>query len=270
MKSMKRIYSEQNLEQTNRFLAEIIYSRKVTSATGETRPLSAEISRQEMLFVLDIMAHLNPCRSVLEIGCAYGISSIVLAHGLAKNGPDFTYTILDPNQSSGFANIGRDNIRKAGFTNFDLREVGSEVELPKLWAKGEKYDLIFQDGLKTMDHCLLEFHYLDRLLRVGGMLIYDDVDRFSMNRFIRYISLYPHWEIVASAGQRWQSRSATLLAVVKKVVHYLTAFIPSSVALEFISDSVLRLDESLGLDASMIALRKIAPDTREYSWNVKF
>ncbi len=207
---------------------------------------------------------------VLEIGCAYGVSSIVISEALSRFAQDPFYIILDPYQSSYFNNCGIHNLNLAGFNSFELLERGSELALPEFLTNGNTFDFIFQDGMKTMDHSMLEFHYLDRLLRVGGVLVYDDVDRWHMNRFIRYISQYPHWKIIACAGQKWQSLSRKSLSMIKSMLCPLFSFIPRTLALEFLSDSLLRSDKSLGLNSSMIALRKVADDPRDYTWNTKF
>ena len=264
-------YTERNLAEINPLLASIIYSRKTCTNSANDRPLIAEVSREELFFLYDFIKSRPEVRHVLEIGCAMGISSVAILSALKTGNGSFSLLSCDPYQDSDvYSNIGRRHVALAGFTQFECPNIGSETLLPQLVAEHRRYDMVFQDGLHTLDHSLLEFHYIDRLTRVGGFVVYDDVDMNHMNRFIRYISLYPHWELIACAGRPAWSAGRRLLGVCKAMFSPIVRCIPRNLGLEFFSDTLYRLDGSLGLNSSMIALRKTAEDSRTYTYNAKF
>ena len=130
----------------------------------------------------------NPaiCKT-LEIGCAYGISSLFICLS-AEGRCNFSHTIIDPFQFSQWKGIGVNNLKLAGVQNYKLVEKKSEFALPELLEKGEgKFDFIFIDGWHTFDHTLVDCFYSTRLLRVGGILVIDDVAYPSVARVVNYL-----------------------------------------------------------------------------------
>ena len=260
--------TDENLSAIHPLLADIIYNRRAYLPDGTPRPLISEISRSEMFFIYSKILGMPQCQNVLEIGCAMGLSSLVIDAALAARGNQACqHWIVDPYQETSWQSIGVGHLRRAGFTNWKLFPAGSELALPQIMQGGEKFDFIFQDGMHTFDHCLLEFHYFDRILRTGGLLLYDDVDNIGVNRFIRYISLYPHWRIVACADRPAWSRGRKTLSHVQRLISPLLKVLPRRLAIEFFSDALLRPHAQLGLDSSMIALQKIGDDERPYDFN---
>lgn len=263
MNKVKHWSHEENLTAIHPLLADIVYNRQAYLPDGNRYPLGVEISRAEMFFIYSHILGMEHCQDVLEIGCAMGISSLVIEAALKARGNTISHhLIIDPFQNSQWKNIGVEHLRLAGFSNYELLPLKSEIALPDIMQREDRYDFIFQDGMHTLDHCLLEFHYLDRILKIGGLLIYDDIDNISMNRFIRYISLYPHWEIVSCAGKPSWPRSRYLLNLFRRSLSPFLKVIPRRIAIELLSDTILRPDEHLGLNSSMIALRKIGNDER--------
>lgn len=256
MKIERYLHNGRNLREINQLLAEIVYSRKVTTPGGEALPLDSEITQDEIFFLYDAIRNDPDCRSVLEIGCAMGVSSLAIAAALSGKGDGTSHVICDPWQSKAWKGLGVAHLRRGGFSNFEFLEAGSEEALPFLYKEKRCFDLVFQDGMHTFDHALLEFFYIDRLTRVGGLVIYDDVDTYSINRFVRYVSLYPHWEIVACAGTPAWGVGRRAGNVLKALLHPAFSLLPRRLAIEFVSDAILRSDRGLGLDSSMIALRK--------------
>ena len=267
---MKRFKADKvDLATIHPLLADIVYNRRVYLPDGRTEELRAEVSRQEMAFIQTQIAGLDICRNVLEIGMAMGISALVIEAALDARGGG-VHLIIDPYQSTQWRGIGVEHLRRAGFTRWVLVESGSEIALPRLVEQSREFDLIFQDGMHTFDHCMLEFHYLDRLLRPGGLLLYDDIDCYHLNRLIRYVSLYPHWEIAACAGSPCWSRGRKAFDAICRFAAPVLSLFPRQWAIEVFSDALLRPNRRLGLDSSMIALRKTGNDTRGFSYKEKF
>jgi len=263
-------YCQQKLTEIDPVLAEIVYSRKVRDEDGTSHPLKSEISREEMFFLFDHIRTRSDCRRVLEIGCAMGVSSLVISAALKKKQGDTFHLICDPWQETVWRKIGLRNLEKAGYRNIECWSIGSESALPRLYERREQFDFVFQDGMHTFDHAMMEFFYIDRIIRVGGTIVYDDVDVYSINRFIRFVSLYPHWKIVACVGVPAWGIGRRLANLFKWCLYPVICVLPRNIAIEFVSDSVLRPDRALGLNSSMLALEKTAEFPNGYLHKEKF
>ena len=75
-------------------------------------------------------------------------------------------------------------------------EEGSEFALPKLLAEGRKFDFALIDSWHTFDHALLEFYFINRMLDLGGVVVFDDAQFPAVRRVIKYVSNYPAYRIV--------------------------------------------------------------------------
>jgi predicted O-methyltransferase YrrM len=68
------------------------------------------------------------------------------------------------------------NLRRAGFE--DLITFYPEPSyrcLPRLEASQETFDFAFVDGMHTFDYVFTDFFYIDKMLPVGGVIVFDDV-----------------------------------------------------------------------------------------------
>jgi predicted O-methyltransferase YrrM len=97
----------------NGVLQSILSSGSVITEDGETRTLRASISRQEGEFLQEMIRSTRPQVSV-EVGCAYGISSLYICEALREINAT-KHIIMDPYQHSTWEGIGLSNIRKAGY-----------------------------------------------------------------------------------------------------------------------------------------------------------
>lgn len=182
--------------------------------SADQRFLTSAISQEEGIF-LARLASRPEVRRTIEVGCANGISSIYICSGL-QGKPDASHTAIDPFQTADFQGRGAANVARAGFSFFRLIEEFSELALPQLLCQGGRYDLAFIDGLHTADQTTLDLYYLDRLLRPGGILVIDDVCHPGVNKIVHYLSTYPNYRLVATAGRRGAPRIA--LNLVKSVL----------------------------------------------------
>jgi hypothetical protein len=233
---------------------------------GEWYTLTSAIDQPEIDFLKDII-NKNKFSKTLEIGCAEGISSMVICEAIGK---DKTHTILDPNQSGHWKNMGVSNLKKSGLNNFELIEDYSEFVLPEFLKEGRQFDFIFVDGWHTFDHVLLEFFYINRLLNIGGIVAFDDVALLPLNRVMRYISNYPNFEVVGAAGDFYESPKRKSLDKIKKAVNLITAPLGQKLKKELLSDSVVRSSESLKINGSIAAFKKTANDERGWAWYETF
>lgn len=177
----------------NPILAEMLRSQQATTLTGETVPLHSHLPALEGEILQSWLRTHQP-RRLLEIGMAYGSSSLWICEATAS-WSTCHYHIIDAFQTTEWQHIGCDNLERAGYGGqFRLHEELSELCLPRLLQEGLRFDFAFVDGWHTFDHVLLEFFYINRMLDVGGLVIFDDLHLPSLQKVMAYLDRYPCYE----------------------------------------------------------------------------
>ena len=177
-------------------LAEILTTNQVRDAAGNRLPLRAAMSEGEGRLIAEMFGRIKPDVSV-EIGFAYGVSTMFACAALAANGKPCRHIVIDPAQSREFDGIGLLNIERAGYRDLvDFREAPSEIALPELLRAGTRIQLAIIDGWHTFDHALIDFFYVNKMLDVGGAVIFDDVNMPALTRLIAHVATYPAYRIV--------------------------------------------------------------------------
>lgn len=129
---------------------------------------SVPIAEPETARLLSVLTKLMRPKKILEVGCAVGYSSIIMARGLAGGG-----SMITLEYDTEMIKTARANIQAAG-----LGDTVSVVEADArdyLWyiEGDESFDMIFLDGPKA--HYIYMLDDCVRLLRKGGLLISDNV-----------------------------------------------------------------------------------------------
>ena len=115
-------------------------------------------------YLYDFVKNYN-CDQTLEIGMAYGLSTVAICQAHSDKGYG-NHIAIDPFQNGKkFQSLGLLNIQKAGLADkLEFIEASSAIALPKLVAEEKKLNLAFIDGNHLFDYTLLEFFYIDMLL----------------------------------------------------------------------------------------------------------
>jgi len=137
--------------------------------------------------LLYILARAAGARNILELGTASGYSAIYLARALPPGGK-----VISLELSDAMASRARANFLKAGLEK--LVEVREGQALNLMAAMTATFDLIFLDIDKesyapALSHCR-------RLLKVGGLLIADNVGFAGADAFNREICSQKSWRAV--------------------------------------------------------------------------
>jgi hypothetical protein len=83
--------------------------------------------------------------------------------------------MIDPLQSTRWHSVGVQNLRKTGFTFWELIEQPSRSPSRLSSQVARKYNSPLIDGWHTFEQVLLDFFYVDKLLEDGGIVAFDDV-----------------------------------------------------------------------------------------------
>ena len=240
--------------QAQALIDEIRRERTVTAEDGKTYPIHKHgIDVTEGSFLTEFIAGRPTVIRTLEVGCAYGLSSLHIASALAGR-PGAHHVIVDPDESTAWSGVGVTNLDRAGIDFYELREEPSEIALPQLLKEGAEFDLAFIDGWHTFDQTLIDMYYANRLVKVGGYIIIDDADWISVSKAISYFAKYPCYRIVASAA-----------GPVTRVVNVLWRLGKPFAELLF-PRWLYDYFYGLGKYPSMVALQKVTEDNRDWKW----
>lgn len=238
----------------------IYKTRLVVGRSGEVHKLHSAIDPEEGEFLFSIIRNDPTIRKTLEVGCAYGLSSLYICTAL-KDRAGVSHTIIDPSQNGIWDGVGIRHLETAQINFFSLIETGSEFALPRLLEANEsRFDFIFIDGWHTFDHTLVDCFYATRLLRVGGVLAIDDVYFPSVRSVVDFLKNYPCYEeqgsVPASVSKSWK----------KVVARALLSPISRKIWRKVLARNIYRRIFEDGV-ASMIALRKVKEDNRNWDWH---
>lgn len=245
-------------------IAEIYETRVVRDASGNEYPAHSNIDRAEGEFLSRLIADDAEIRKTLEVGCAYGLSSLHICSALAgRESP--RHVILDPFQHSSWQGVGVANLERAGCDFYELVEAPSELALPELVRdQAGSFDLVFIDGWHTFDHTMLDLFYANRLLRTGGYVVIDDCNMPPVAKAVQYVASYPAYRLWAQLERRFESLSwkGKLASLARPLfLEPLPGILP-----RFLHD---RLYYRMRF-STMVALKKIDEDRRDYHWFKSF
>ena len=208
----------------NQILREIYNTRFVEDEMGKKYPLNSETSPSEGEYLQEIISRIK-AKTTLETGMAYGLSTIWICDALKRNKGN-KHIAIDPAQlmtpnrkdlkktisaDEGWRGIGLNNLKRAGLSDLlELHTQSSHLALPRLELEGTKIDFAFIDGMHTFDYAFIDFFYIDRILKPGGVIVFDDICIPAVNKVCRYAlrnraySLYEKFnKVTLSASKRF-------------------------------------------------------------------
>lgn len=131
----------------------------------------------------------------LETGMAYGLSSLTIC-GVHDQRDEGEHIAIDPYQSTDWGGIGVLNLERAGLSErARVIEARSDEALPRLRDDGTRIDFALIDGLHLFDATLVDFFHADRMLDVGGVVVFHDTWMPSVAgavEFVRTNRAYEH------------------------------------------------------------------------------
>lgn len=169
----------------------------VTGHDGSTHELfPISISAIESVALRDWVIREEATRTI-EIGLAHGISALAICEGLlAPADSAARHVVIDPNQSSYFADSGVQCLEEAGVADIvEHHAEESQIVLPRFLEEGRTFDLAFVDGNHRFDRVFLDLAYLGRLVRPGGVVFADDYQMPAIARAVNFFVQNLDWTV---------------------------------------------------------------------------
>jgi predicted O-methyltransferase YrrM len=243
----------------NEQLEEIFRTREFQSTDNKKVKIAGETPRDQCEFLQNLIQDNNYKKS-LEIGLAYGMSAVAITEAVVNNGG--SHFVMDVFQKSMCNNYGLDLLKKTGLIEkVEFKEEYCYTVLPKLLNEGRKFDFAYIDSTKQFDWLLVDFFYIDKLMEVGGMIVFDDVDFESVKKLLRYISQFPSYKVY---DQIPKNRTPTF----KRRIFESLRNLPK--AKRYIKEELLVSNNELKINSQCVALLKKTEDKRSPVWHVDF
>jgi predicted O-methyltransferase YrrM len=256
----------------NPVLEEILRTGRVATPAGGSVALWSNVSPGAGAFLQGLVERVQP-EQCLEVGLAQGLSALYLCDALEKAGRG-RHIAIDPNQHGGawgdsWEGAGLHSLERAGYAErVEFHGEPSFRVLPRLEAEGLRLDLAFIDGWHTFDFSLVDFFYIDRMLRPGGVVAIDDAQWPSVRKLCRYLATNRAYRVIgayvpddapAFRRRRWLSR---LGALARR-----SASLRALLRPEWITT-----DPEIGIphDATCLALEKTGDDDRGWDHHREF
>jgi predicted O-methyltransferase YrrM len=181
-------------------LATILETEKVTAPTGETLVLHSHVTGEQGRLMQEIVRRLD-AEVTLEVGLAFGVSALFICEAL-KRTERARHIVIDPYQyDARWRGIGMKNLHDAGYDDIiDHRKLPSHLALPQLEMEGVRLDFALIDGWHTFDYALVDFFHIDQMLRVGGVVVFDDAQWPGIHKVCRYVATNRRYRVLHSLG----------------------------------------------------------------------
>ncbi len=240
-------------------LTSIFETRKFTTKTGEVVEVNSETSKKQCEFLQQIIRD-NKFKSSIEIGLAFGMSALAITEEVVKNGGK--HLTIDKFENNGWHGYGLDLLEQANLRDqVEFHEEFCYITLPQLLAQNRKFDFAYIDSTKQFDWLLVDFFYLDKLLEINGVIVFDDAAFPGIRKLLRFISQFPNYEIYRHYPSNKPEADSSKIKLFKKLF---------SNANNILKEELIHSDYELGVNTYCLAIRKIAEDTRNWDWHVNF
>lgn len=244
----------------NELAAKMLASGYLEDLQGNRMPLHSHTSLEQAEFLVRQIRSID-ASTTLEIGLAYGISALCIAEEI-KNKPQAKHYVIDPFQTVHWSGLGLLNLERAGLRSIvDFHEEFAQLVLPRLLRDGVRIDFAYVDAGKRMDDTLVFAHFLQQLVRVGGLIAFDDLSFPGIRKALRYILSQKHFRLYATFG-------AQRISVSRKLFSFVAKSLPGGSRV--FAPELLLPDAEMGIATNCVVIEKTAEPENDWDWHPFF
>jgi predicted O-methyltransferase YrrM len=147
--------------------------------------IHSKILGEEGMSIQQILKKYN-CKKCIEVGMAFGIS----AYSILSYSPDITLISIDSKQITKWDKSGLKLLKKMNVDkNHKWMKKKSYIGLSELLKKNGQstFDFIYINDWNTFEYMIVNIFYASLLLKVGGILLINDILLNSVGKCIKYI-----------------------------------------------------------------------------------
>ena len=243
----------------NPLLENIFSTKEFVNSYNQTIAVHSETSKEQCEF-LQLLIRQNNFQRSLEIGFAFGISTLAILEEIIKNGG--SHLVIDKFQIDHWEGNGLDLVKQAGYLqHLEFKGEFCYKVLPILLDEGRKFDFVYIDSTKQFDWLLVDFFYIDKILEINGIVVFDDVKFSGIRKLLRYICQFPNYQVHTQFPKNNKHSKLRTIAGLLKYLPYSN---------KYLKDDIINPDFKMGINAEMVALIKTGEDTRYWNWHKAF
>jgi len=107
-------------------------------------------------------------------------------------------------------------VARAGLQMFhQLIEEPDFVALPKLLGSGQTLDFGYIDGWHTFDYTMLDFYYIDKMLKTKGIVGFNDCGYPAVHKALNFVLSHRHYTELEVGLRPVYSRKAEVLRLLR-------------------------------------------------------
>lgn len=169
-------------------LKEMLSEGLAYTLAGDQIPIDSNIPLAYAEALYETVLRIQPS-VVLEVGMAFGISSLAVLSALRDSNRNGRLISIDPHQVSGsWKGAGVAAVARASLAEkHELVEDYDYNVLPRLLASGLRIDFAYIDGWHTFDYALLDWWYVDKMLAIGGVVGFNDCGWPAVDKVIQFV-----------------------------------------------------------------------------------
>lgn len=158
--------------------------------------IASSITEPEAEMLVRVINDFKPERT-LEIGLAMGASALCFVDTATRNNPKSLHYAIDPNQFKDYGGAGVQLIKNAGLdSNFKLIEGKTHEVFHYFLDNNIKVDMAFIDGWHTFDYTFVDFFFIDKILKDGGILAFHDMYALSKQKVLKFIKTHRDYAVL--------------------------------------------------------------------------
>ena len=198
-------------------LQEALLGGRVQHPNGSWRDVKANIDATNSRALNEFVRSRKP-QLVVEIGMAYGVSTLTILEALQSTGNGRLVSIDPYTDWPTGRLVALHQIERAGVKELHEHMYEcSHTALPKLLSQGQRPDLVYIDGWHNFDYVFTDFFFADKLLRPGGVVAFNDAGWRSVFQVIQFVHSYRKYrELEVGLPRRFDSRNM-LFSLIKRL-----------------------------------------------------
>lgn len=162
-------------------------------ASGTMRKVHSDIGVRFAEALSRTVSALKP-KLCLEIGLATGVSALAILAELEEGSKLIS---IDPFQDKAWHGMGSKLIANAGLAHMhELIQEFDYIALPRLLSERTPIDFAYIDGMHTFDYVMLDTFFVDKLLRIDGIVGFNDCGFRSVHKFLKFFRSHRRYEEV--------------------------------------------------------------------------
>jgi predicted O-methyltransferase YrrM len=195
-------------------IEEILVGRTAITLKGEKISVHSDIGLAHAEALYETVLRTRPA-VVIEIGMAFGVASLSILTALKEINQGGKLLSVDPLQTPDWNGCGLMSISRAGLKNWhEMHEDFDYRVLPRLLESGLKLDFAYIDGWHTFDYTLLDWWYVDKMLKPGGIAVFNDCAWPAVDKAIKFVISHRKYTEIEVGIPRQRQRKKKLASAV--------------------------------------------------------